>query len=303
MDPQSASDHIISIPAEPAFYTGPQAPNVFYVVDGEEAALIDSGFGDEKSIETRLDFLNRRKEKLRYIVLTHHHFDHSSGAQQLREATGAQIVLHADEEKFLTDLSSEAPQDIEIPDDQKEMAEKVKRFREQAAEGTPDVRIKGDDQLKIGGLTLEMVHTPGHTMGSTCFYLKQDRAVFTGDTALGLGTVAISPPPHGSMSAYLDSLALLQKYDCALMLPGHGQNVHDVRSKLQELIDHRLEREKQVLGLLADGKATPKAMLSAIYMELDKRIVPMALRQIEAHLAKLEDEGRVKRAGDEWAMV
>ena len=53
---------------------------------------------------------------------------------------------------------------------------------------------------------------------------------------------------------------------------------------------------------MADGKRTPKAMLSAIYMELDKRIVPMALRQIEAHLVKLEAEGRVARAGEEWVL-
>src|SRR5204862_2455202 len=95
------------------------------------------------------------------------------------------------------------------------------------------------------------------------------------------------------------SLERLKGYDCAVMLPGHGQAVHDVRRKLQELIDHRHEREEQVLKLLADGKTTPKAMLSAIYAELDRRIVPMALRQIEAHLAKLEAVRRVKRAGEE----
>ncbi|MCH8813829.1 MAG: MBL fold metallo-hydrolase [Chloroflexi bacterium] len=298
------TDHILSIPAEPAFYTGPQAPNVFMIVDGGEAALIDSGFGDEKSIKTRIDFLNEHsKIKLRYIVLTHHHFDHSSGAQQLREASGAEIVLHGDEEKWLMDTSGDAPQDIEIPKDQKEIAKAVQKFREQAAEGTPDVRIKDGDELKIGDLTLEVVHTPGHTVGSSCFYLREEKALFTGDTALGLGTVAISPPPHGDMGQYLQSLEHLKSYDCTLMLPGHGQNVNAVKTKLQELIDHRLEREKQVLGLLKDGKTTPKAQLKTIYMELDKRIVPMALRQIEAHLAKLEADGRVRRDGDEWAPV
>lgn len=298
------TDHILSIPAEPAFYTGPQAPNVFMIVDGGEAALIDSGFGDEKSIKTRIDFLNEHsKIKLRYIVLTHHHFDHSSGAQQLRDASGAEIVLHGDEEKWLKDTRSDAPQDIEIPEDMKEMAKAVQKFREQAAEGTPDLRIKDGDELKIGDLTLEVVHTPGHTVGSSCFYLREEKALFTGDTALGLGTVAISPPPHGDMGQYLQSLAHLKSYDCALMLPGHGQNVNDVKSKLQELIDHRLEREQQVLGLLKDGKTTPKAQLKVIYMELDKRIVPMALRQIEAHLAKLEADGLVRRDGDEWAPI
>ena len=72
---------IHSIPAEQAFYTGPQSPNVFLVRDGDEGALIDSGFGDEKSVQTSLDFLKEHPGvRLKYIILTHHHFDHSSGA-------------------------------------------------------------------------------------------------------------------------------------------------------------------------------------------------------------------------------
>src|SRR2546421_4203355 len=94
--------HINSIPAEPSFYTGPQSPNVFLVHDGGEGALIDSGFGDEKSVQARLEFLRGHQDiKLRRIVLTHHHFDHSSGAHQLRTATGAKVALHGEEEKFL----------------------------------------------------------------------------------------------------------------------------------------------------------------------------------------------------------
>ncbi|MDO8615173.1 MAG: MBL fold metallo-hydrolase [Dehalococcoidia bacterium] len=292
---------IHSLPAQPAFYTGPQSPNVFLVRDGGEGALIDSGFGDEKSVRERLDFLKGHPDvRVRYIILTHHHFDHASGAKQIREATGAQVTLHPAEEKFLRDWQSDIPQDIEVPGDQKAIAEQIQRFRQQAAEAAPEVLVNDGDTFQVGALTLEVVHTPGHTLGSVCIYIPQERALFTGDTALGLGTVAISPPPHGDMALYLQSLERLKSYDCALMLPGHGQAVHDVPAKLQELIDHRHEREAQILHLLADGKRTPQALLSAIYPELDRRILPMARRQIEAHLAKLETEGRIARTGDEW---
>ncbi len=300
------TSHIDSIPAPAGsgFYTGPQSPNVFLVHDGGEGALIDSGFGDEKSVQARLEFLRERPDvKVRHIVLTHHHFDHSSGAHQLREATGGRVALHADEVNFLRDWQSQAPQDLEALAEQKEIAQQIQRFRKQAAEAGPDVRVSDGDMITVGGLTLEVVHTPGHTLGSVCLYLREERALFTGDTALGLGTVAISPPPHGDMALYLKSLERLKGYDCAVMLPGHGQAVHDVSRKLQELIDHRHEREAQVLRLLADGKGTPKEMIPAIYMELDKRIVPMALRQIEAHLSKLEADGKVERAGDEWTLA
>ncbi len=295
---------IHSIPAPQAFYTGPQAPNVFLVSDGGEGALIDSGFGDGQSVRARLEYLGERKDvKLRYIVLTHHHFDHSSGAHRIRQASGAQIVMHPQEERFLRDWQSDVPQDIDIPADQQAVAEQVQRFRQQAAEAAPDVPIADGGMLSVGGLTLEVVHTPGHTLGSVCVYLREERALFTGDTALGLGTVAISPPPYGDMRLYLESLERLKGYDAALMLPGHGRAVQDVGRKLQELLDHRREREEQVLRLLADGKTSTRAMLTAIYPELDRRIVPMALRQIEAHLAKLTEERRVEPAGEgEWRL-
>ncbi|MEX0682550.1 MAG: MBL fold metallo-hydrolase [Dehalococcoidia bacterium] len=296
------TDHIHSIPAEQAFYTGPQSPNVFLVRDGGEGALIDSGFGDEPSVKARLDFLKDHKDiTVKYIVLTHHHFDHTSGAAQLREATGAAVALHPQEEKHLRDWQSEAPQDIEVLAEMKELREKVEAFRKQAADADPKIMMNDGDEFNVGALTLRVVHTPGHTLGSVCIYMAQEKALFTGDTALGLGTVAISPPPHGDMSLYLESLERLKTLDNAVMLPGHGQAVHDVPAKLQELIDHRHERETQILALIAKGKRNPKAMLSAIYSELDKRIVPAALRQIEAHLAKLESESRVQRTDDEWS--
>ena len=183
----------------------------------------------------------------------------------------------------------------------KELREKVEKFREQAAEAEPTIQMNDGDEFTVGSLTLRIIHTPGHTLGSVCIYCPQERALFTGDTALGLGTVAISPPPHGDMALYLQSLAKLQTIDSAVMLPGHGMAVHDVPAKLQELIDHRHAREEQILKLMAKGKRTVKAMLGAIYPELDKRMLPAATRQIEAHLAKLAQEGRATQGGEDWS--
>jgi len=298
------TDRIHSIPAEQAFYTGPQSPNVFFVRDGDEAALIDSGFGDEPSVKARVDYLAEQTGvRVKYIVLTHHHFDHTSGAKQLRDVTGAQVTLHPQEEAWLRDWQSEAPQDIEIPEEAKDLREKIAKFREQAAEAEPDVMMNDGDEFKVGGVTLRIVHTPGHTLGSVCIYIPEEKALFTGDTALGLGTVAISPPPHGDMALYLQSLARLQTLDCDVMLPGHGIHVNNVPAKLQELIDHRHAREEQILKLIGKGKRTPQAMLNAIYPELDKRMHSAALRQMEAHLAKLEGDGRVVKGDEEWGLA
>ena len=296
---------IHSIEAPQAFYTGPQAPNVFLVIDGGEGALIDSGFGDEQSLRARLDYLQERPEvNVRYIILTHHHFDHTSGAPRLRQATGAQVVMHPQEERFLLDWQGDAPQDLEVPPDQQAIVEHMQRFRQQAAEAVPDLPVTDGAVLGVGGLSLEILHTPGHTLGSICVYIRAERALFTGDTALGLGTVAISPPPYGDMALYLQSLERLKALDASVMFPGHGRPVEDVARKLQELIDHRHEREEQVLSLLAGGKTTPRSMLGAIYPELDRRILPMALRQIEAHLAKLQAEGHAEATGPgEWRPV
>src|SRR5438093_4090897 len=155
------SSHIHSLPAQPTFYTGPQAPNVFLVCDSGEGALIDSGFGDEKSVQTRLEFLRERADvKVRQIVLTHHHFDHSSGAHQLREATGARVSLHDSEVVFLKDWQSEAPQDSEAPPSedekdieyQKKLAERMEGFRNQAPEAGADDRVSGGDKSTPGRL-------------------------------------------------------------------------------------------------------------------------------------------------------
>lgn len=235
---------------------------------------------------------------LRYIVVTHHHFDHASGAQRLREATGARIVMHRDEAPLLARAASEnLPSDVEVPAERQEWHERARQWREEAAKAAPDEVVGDGDVLRVGGLTLRMVHTPGHTAGHLSPFLEEERVLFAGDNVLGMGTTAIAPPPHGDMALYVESLRKMQALDAALMCCGHGPVVKEPNTKLQELIDHRREREEQVLSLLRGGRDTVAALVRAIYPELDRRLLGMARGQVVSHLAKLEREGRVRTSG------
>ncbi|MFQ5924679.1 MAG: MBL fold metallo-hydrolase, partial [Dehalococcoidia bacterium] len=112
----------------------------------------------------------------------------------------------------------------------------------------------------------------------------------------GLGTTAMRPP-EGDMAQYIDSLRKLLEYDIQLICPGHGPAIGEARRKLDELIQHRLEREEQVIAGLKQGKATVKELVADIYPELDSLLIEAAKGQVLAHLMKLEGEGKVCSLG------
>ncbi|HEY8172751.1 MAG TPA: MBL fold metallo-hydrolase, partial [Dehalococcoidia bacterium] len=121
--PEEISPHVTSLHVDLSWFPQPYPPNVFLIRDSGEAAIIDSGFGDDESFNKRTEMLRELGvERLKYIILTHHHYDHSSGAHRMREATGGQVVVHHDEESLLLNPESETG-DMEIPEDQKEARE------------------------------------------------------------------------------------------------------------------------------------------------------------------------------------
>jgi glyoxylase-like metal-dependent hydrolase (beta-lactamase superfamily II) len=294
--PDEISPHVTSLHVDLSWFPQPYPPNVFLIRNGDETALIDSGFGDDESFNKRTEMLAALGVKPKYIVLTHHHYDHSSGAHRLREATGAQVVVHRAEEELLVNPDSETG-DMEIPEDQKEAREQAKKWRAEAAKAVPDVRVEDGDVLEIGSLRLRCVHAPGHTAGHLCSFLEGDGVLFAGDNVLGVGTAAISPPPHGDMGEYIRSLRKMQSLDATLLAPGHGPLVREPNRKIQELIDHRQQREDQIVGLIGGGRDSVKSLVKAIYPELDKRLMSMATGQVISHLHKLQSDGKLKLEG------
>ena len=140
----------------------------------------------------------------------------------------------------------------------------------------------------------EAIATPGHAPDHVS--LLAGRRLFTGDTVLGAGSVFIAPG-EGSMAAYIDSLRRLRELGAEAILPGHGPVVWDPRAKLDEYIEHRLEREQLVLGALAAGARTRDELLDTAWADVDFEAAPYlryaAAATLEAHLEKLEEEGRL----------
>jgi glyoxylase-like metal-dependent hydrolase (beta-lactamase superfamily II) len=135
--------------------------------------------------------------------------------------------------------------------------------------------------------------TPGHSPDHVS--LVMGKVCFTGDTVLGTGSVFIAPG-EGSLSAYLDSLRRLRELDLEVLCPGHGPYVWDPRAKLDEYIDHRLDRERRLLEALADGLRGTDELLDRVWDDAPAELRPAAALTLEAHLEKLAEEGRLPQS-------
>jgi glyoxylase-like metal-dependent hydrolase (beta-lactamase superfamily II) len=145
------------------------------------------------------------------------------------------------------------------------------------------------DGEEHGGL--RAVATPGHAAEHVAF-LTGDGVCFSGDLVLGLGSTIV-PPGGNSLAAFMDSLALLQAEELTLMCPGHGPWITDPAAKLAEYVEHRLLRERKLVAALDTGERSRAALLASAWDDVPAELLPMAAMAMEAHLEKLEGEGRL----------
>ena len=262
--------HLIPVDAYAVF--GIYAPNIYGVI-GEKMVLIDTGYNDDILAGAILNYLNNVvKSELTHIMITHPHPDHIGGCQHIRAMTGAKVVVHSGSQKQAENLGLEA-----------------------------DMLVEDGETVDIDGNKIEIIHTPGHTRGNICLFLRNKGILFTGDHILGIGTTVIDTT-DGDMAQYIKSLEKLQDYDIGLICPGHGPLIREPTRKIKELVDHRLEREKQILLCLSRGKENVKDMIAEIYPELDSRLEGLANMQILAHLKKLINEGKVQETGEKFML-
>jgi hydroxyacylglutathione hydrolase len=232
-----------------------------YLVGRDELAVIDPGPDLPEHLEAILAAAGAAP--IRGIFVTHRHSDHLPAALPLAERSGAPLYGHVD-----------------LPSVQRPLAD--------------------DESVPIGDFRIRALHTPGHTPEHHCYLLETARAIFCGDLMAGSGTVIVGSG-RGELADYLGSLRRLLALAPARILPGHGPAMEDPAARIREYLDHRQLREDQVLAALASGPRSVEEIRAALYPEVPPALSWAAENNVQAHLQKLHDEGRVADAGGRWA--
>jgi len=251
----------------PGPMTGPGTNT--YVIGDTELAVIDPGPAIPSHVEAILACVG---ERLRYVVCTHTHPDHSPGAAVLAAKTGATLVGRVTADDRHQDLTFQPEAQVE-----------------------DDARIAGD------GWTLRAIRTPGHVDNHVCYLLEEEGVVFAGDHIMNGSTVVIVPP-GGSMAHYIASLKRLLEYDVRTVAPGHGDLIPDCRAEVEKLVRHRMMREAKVARALVLEPQSLDTLVVSVYDDVDPAMHEWAKLSLLAHLIKLESEGRSVRssvAGEE----
>ena len=257
------------IAPNPGMMTGPGTNT--YLVGEAELAVIDPGPAIDEHIAA---VLAAGAGRIRWILCTHTHLDHSPAAAALKAATGAVVIGRP--------APAHPGQDHAF---------------------APECVLAHGDRFMFGGLTLRALHTPGHASNHLCYLLENTRMLFTGDHVMQGSTVVINPP-DGDMRAYLDSLELLLGEDILILAPGHGYLIGEPHREARRLIRHRLAREQKLVWAL-QRLAAPSAeeLLREVYDDVAARLHGVALRSLSAHLEKLAAEGRARAADGRWSLV
>jgi len=256
----------------PGAMTGPGTNT--YLVGEAEIAVIDPGPALDAHIAKILECgAGRSGSRIRWILTTHTHMDHSPACAALKAATGAQV--------FGRPAPAGASQDQGY---------------------APDRVLADGERVALGNLHLRAIHTPGHASNHLCYLLEETRMLFTGDHVMQGSTVVINPP-DGDMRAYLASLDKLLTEDIAIIAPGHGYLIGAPHKEVRRLVAHRLAREAKVAAALRRrGEASVEELVPDVYDDVSPKLHPVAMRSLTAHLDKLVAEGRVRQASGRYIL-
>ena len=282
----------------------------YIVGEGDDVAVIDPGPLLDAHRNALDSVLGGRD--VRSILITHCHADHSPLAAWLRAETGAPTYAFGPHGAATAawDIGT-LPDDFGRPEksdpdhtgatgaddadgDDADGEPKVEESTDTAF--VPDVEVRsGDAVFDDGAVSITALHTPGHTSNHTCFALSSPaagRVLFTGDHVMGWSTTVVSPP-DGDMGDYMNSLRMVAGRRDDLAIPTHGSPIANPGRFVGDLVDHRLERERQVLDVVRRGRSTIPEIVTELYRDVRVELHRPAGSSVLGHLVKLVDEGEI----------
>jgi glyoxylase-like metal-dependent hydrolase (beta-lactamase superfamily II) len=254
--------------ANPGPFTG--TGNWTYLIPGDTPVLIDAGVGQAAHLDEIAAAVPTGPS---HVLVTHAHRDHASGSPAIR--------ARWPEARFWKRPWPEKDQALDVSWHPLEDCQKI---------------AAGDGEL-------EVVHTPGHAPDHVVFWHAASRSAFVGDLVVLGSTVFIPASDGGSLLDYLQSLRRLLALNPARLYPAHGAVIDEPAALIQQYLDHRHQREAQILETLEAGHSTVDAITARVYVGLSSALVPMARESVLAHLRKLEHDGLVRADGSEWAVL
>lgn len=248
----------------PSFMTGPGTNS--YVVGHGPYAIIDPGVAEPAHLQRLLTA--SAGGRVDTIYLTHRHHDHVGGIDWLVEQTGARV--RAWPKKCLAD----ADRPVQI-----------------------SRRLRADEALSVGGITMIARHTPGHASDHVVFELPELGVLLAGDTLMTGATVVILPP-DGHMGDYLQTLEAMQRWQATYIAPGHGTVMSHVRRTIAAAGRYQRERERKIMNVLTTQRSMSTARVTAqLYPNMQADFKTMMTRQVQAHLEHLAAQERVEAVG------
>ena len=182
-------------------------PTNCYVIfdeNSKEIMVIDPA-GESQRV---VDMINILEGKLKYIYLTHCHGDHIAGVNELKRRCGGKILIHRIDSEGLNNVDINLSEYIGLPDIELEA----------------DSRVDDNDLIHLGDLEFRVIHTPGHTVGSTSLYCEKEKCLFSGDTIFA-GTWGRTDLPTSSREDIMNSIVnkILVLPNDTFIYPGHGK--------------------------------------------------------------------------------
>ena len=243
-----------------------------YALGDQEVLLVEPATPHEDERRAWLEWargISSSGRKLVGIFLTHHHGDHVSGAEFFSTNLNLPLIAHVETAKRLAGLT--------------------------IAQLIDETHV-----FDLGGpipMRWRVLHTPGHAPGHLCLHDEDAATVIVGDMVASEGTILIDPR-DGDMQIYLQQLGRLAELGAHVALPAHGEPIDAPTNLFRHYIKHRLVREEKVLAAV---KSTPEAgstiadLVPVAYADTPPMLWPIAAMSLEAHLVKLEREGRVEK--------
>ncbi len=228
------------------FVVGPIFTNCYLVwcEKTRQAIVIDPGFTNMEDGQPVLKAIKEKNIRVKYIVITHGHFDHTGGIRILKNITGAKVLVHEKDAEFLPEpwkgIKELINKDKQIPclacgslslhlkiaEDNKKarvLCEDCGMHIEFFSSPSADKRIKDGEIIEFGDCKLEVIHTPGHSRGSISLYSAEEQVLFSGDT-LFAGSIGRTDIFNSSYEEIMNSLKnkLMELPDNTVVYPGHG---------------------------------------------------------------------------------